>query len=349
MPFVLDMQTFCRSTAYFFRFSARNSWMGGACSLDQSGTAAPAKKRKANGSASAKKGTKRGEATPRRRRASAAVASSKQEQTANPLRTSHTSREQSASPPLGLSQSQKPEAAATSRGAAEAAEDPQAAQVQPSATPRVTVVTPDISPIRKLDSSPMHAPEPTVAPKLLDVPGEPIRDPQQHHNVDTGPTASSATHASPDEVQAATLPTVDVIHAAPAVEPPAVLDATAATPDRSAFERQQRSSVHIVSISSPSPTVPAQRIERAVPPSAPPTKPALTMAEVHRHNQRSDAWIVVRGTVFDVTPFARRHPGGSSVIVDAAGTDATSVFLNNHNEQTAWRALLPYEIGKLER
>jgi cytochrome b involved in lipid metabolism len=73
------------------------------------------------------------------------------------------------------------------------------------------------------------------------------------------------------------------------------------------------------------------------------------MAEVRRHNQRNDAWLVVRGVVYDVTSFARRHPGGSSVVIEAAGTDATNTFVNNHNEQTALRGLKQYEVGVIGR
>ncbi|CUG90512.1 nitrate reductase, putative [Bodo saltans] len=119
--------------------------------------------------------------------------------------------------------------------------------------------------------------------------------------------------------------------------------ASVATPDISPIRHLDSSPMHpssmiAPSISSPPPTAPP-----------PPAVKIFSMAEVQRHNQRSDAWIVVRGVVYDVTSFARRHPGGSSVITDAAGTDATTTFVNNHNEQTALRALKPYEVGVVGR
>ena len=40
-------------------------------------------------------------------------------------------------------------------------------------------------------------------------------------------------------------------------------------------------------------------------------------------------WIAVMGTVYDVTGFHRRHPGGRQV-TDVLGSDATAAFLSQH-------------------
>lgn len=51
----------------------------------------------------------------------------------------------------------------------------------------------------------------------------------------------------------------------------------------------------------------------------------LTMAEVAAHATPEDCWIVIRGTVYDVSGFGAKHPGGDSVYRDC-GKDATVNF-----------------------
>ena len=51
--------------------------------------------------------------------------------------------------------------------------------------------------------------------------------------------------------------------------------------------------------------------------------------QIKSHDSRNDRWIVIDGQVYDVTNWAKRHPGGSSMIGLYAGQDATvSVFLH---------------------
>lgn len=57
---------------------------------------------------------------------------------------------------------------------------------------------------------------------------------------------------------------------------------------------------------------------------------ALTLAEVKKHNQADDAWIVIDGDVYDVTKFAKMHPGGKQTLLDYAGRDATEDFFALH-------------------
>lgn len=57
----------------------------------------------------------------------------------------------------------------------------------------------------------------------------------------------------------------------------------------------------------------------------------LTMAEVARHDQPSDCWLVLDGTVYDVTGFVAAHPG-SDAIVRGCGKDATWFFTHRDGE-----------------
>lgn len=45
--------------------------------------------------------------------------------------------------------------------------------------------------------------------------------------------------------------------------------------------------------------------------------------EVSKHDKRDDRWIIINNQVYNITNWARRHPGGSRVIGHYAGQDAT--------------------------
>ncbi|CAE8603931.1 unnamed protein product [Polarella glacialis] len=56
----------------------------------------------------------------------------------------------------------------------------------------------------------------------------------------------------------------------------------------------------------------------------------LTMEEVAKHSTPQDAWIVVNGDVYDVTKFAKVHPGGGGLLLEYAGKDASEDFFGLH-------------------
>lgn len=49
----------------------------------------------------------------------------------------------------------------------------------------------------------------------------------------------------------------------------------------------------------------------------------VTIEEVNEHKQRDDKWLVIQGKAYDITNFAKRHPGGAKVISHYAGEDAS--------------------------
>nr|POF07670.1 acyl-coa dehydrogenase apdg [Quercus suber] len=70
------------------------------------------------------------------------------------------------------------------------------------------------------------------------------------------------------------------------------------------------------------------------PPSTPPTmKASLTRQEVAKHTTEEDLWVIVDHKVYDLSEFIDAHPGGSVVLTQVAGQDATQAFYNLHRHE----------------
>ncbi|KAM0542987.1 hypothetical protein ACHAPJ_012544 [Fusarium lateritium] len=63
--------------------------------------------------------------------------------------------------------------------------------------------------------------------------------------------------------------------------------------------------------------------------------------EVAKHSKRDSCWVVLHGVVWDVTNFIDEHPGGASLILKRAGTDATSSYEEAHEPELVERTLPP--------
>lgn len=79
-----------------------------------------------------------------------------------------------------------------------------------------------------------------------------------------------------------------------------------------------------------------------------PQRRVITWEELSKHNTINDAWIAIKGRVYDVTQFAKAHPGGD-IIFTAAGVDATDVFAAFHSSTSAALLLPPLCVGTLDR
>lgn len=65
------------------------------------------------------------------------------------------------------------------------------------------------------------------------------------------------------------------------------------------------------------------------PPSKSPQKQSprtVSLQELKLHNSKQDAWTCIRGSVYNVTNFISRHPGGASAIMKILGSDGTKLF-----------------------
>ncbi|GFS13809.1 fatty acid desaturase 2 [Elysia marginata] len=59
----------------------------------------------------------------------------------------------------------------------------------------------------------------------------------------------------------------------------------------------------------------------------------ITYEEFSKHNQRDDQWIMINGKAYDITEFAKRHPGGAKILNHFAGEDATDAWTAFHNDK----------------
>jgi cytochrome b involved in lipid metabolism len=74
----------------------------------------------------------------------------------------------------------------------------------------------------------------------------------------------------------------------------------------------------------------------------------ITRQQLQQHTGEQDGWMVVRGMVWDVSGFARRHPGGRGMIMPYLGKDGTSPFESQHRHiqpQKYFRLVGPYAGG----
>jgi cytochrome b involved in lipid metabolism len=52
----------------------------------------------------------------------------------------------------------------------------------------------------------------------------------------------------------------------------------------------------------------------------------FTASDVATHAASSDCWVIIDGSVYDVTSFLNRHEGGAEVIIKECGKDASTAF-----------------------
>ncbi|KAI4328422.1 hypothetical protein L6164_020779 [Bauhinia variegata] len=73
-------------------------------------------------------------------------------------------------------------------------------------------------------------------------------------------------------------------------------------------------------------------------------KKYVTAEELKRHNKPGDLWISIQGKVYDVSEWAKQHPGGEVPILNLAGQDVTDAFIAYH-PGTAWQYLDKFFTG----
>ena len=73
-----------------------------------------------------------------------------------------------------------------------------------------------------------------------------------------------------------------------------------------------------------------------------------SQTEVASHANQRSCWTSINGSVYDVTPLANTHSGGSETILQVCGTDGSTIFTTRHgNENDPKLELEKYKIGIL--
>lgn len=76
--------------------------------------------------------------------------------------------------------------------------------------------------------------------------------------------------------------------------------------------------------------------------------PTLTRADVAKHNTEESLWCIIDHRVYDLTDFVDAHPGGSVVLAQVAGQDATTEFYNLHRQEVLEKYREDLCIGTIE-
>lgn len=80
----------------------------------------------------------------------------------------------------------------------------------------------------------------------------------------------------------------------------------------------------------------------------------LNMAEVVKHNQINDCYMVINNKVYDVTNYSLSHPGGTRTIANSCGKEATNTYdtkggNNGAHSSYAGNLLDQYFVGNLAK
>eukprot|EP00250_Pteridium_aquilinum_P034367 c7492_g1_i1 orf=276-1010(-) len=74
----------------------------------------------------------------------------------------------------------------------------------------------------------------------------------------------------------------------------------------------------------------------------------ITKAEVKQHRSEDDAWTVLKGRVYNITPYLNFHPGGLDMLMKGAGKDCTALFNKYHSWVNAEYLLEKCLVGFLD-
>ena len=73
----------------------------------------------------------------------------------------------------------------------------------------------------------------------------------------------------------------------------------------------------------------------------------ITWEEVKKHNSAESLWVVINGKVYDVTEFAKEHPGGDEILLEHGGTDSTQDFEDVGHSTDARELQKRFLIGRI--
>ena len=79
-----------------------------------------------------------------------------------------------------------------------------------------------------------------------------------------------------------------------------------------------------------------------------PSDRSITREELASHRTTASCWMSIDNKVFDVTALLQSHPGGSSVLLQHAGRDASTAFNALHGPSVLPEIGAQYQVGILQ-
>lgn len=74
----------------------------------------------------------------------------------------------------------------------------------------------------------------------------------------------------------------------------------------------------------------------------------ITMTDVAKHNSEASCYTFISGSVYDITSYIPKHPGGKEAVLKVCGTDGTSLFTGKHGKnEKAKQMLETMKIGSI--
>ncbi len=76
----------------------------------------------------------------------------------------------------------------------------------------------------------------------------------------------------------------------------------------------------------------------------------FTAVEVAKHNDQNSCYTIISGSVYDLTSYIFKHPGGPGKVLTICGQDGTSAFMGKHGGQSKMeQTLASLKIGALSQ
>lgn len=74
----------------------------------------------------------------------------------------------------------------------------------------------------------------------------------------------------------------------------------------------------------------------------------FTLEEISTHKDASSCWTAINGSVYDLTSWIPKHPGGSQAILSLCGIDGSAGYNGQHgNSSKIARVLGGFKVGVL--
>ncbi len=78
------------------------------------------------------------------------------------------------------------------------------------------------------------------------------------------------------------------------------------------------------------------------------TTKVYTLTDVTMHKDATSCWSAVNGSVYDLTNWISKHPGGEQAIISLCGKDGSAIFNGKHGDmQKQADILATFKIGTL--